>query len=122
MPEVKQEPRKILLVGGYGRVDVEEQLLRADCCVVKTVDGAAAVVCAKHEFFMAAVLVSTTREMDLTETALNLKDIQPSMEIIFVMDGIVDQEAVFQTEAVLRAIPKSRIITTPELNSYLAQP
>jgi hypothetical protein len=120
MPEMKREPKKILLVGGYGRVDLEGQLQRANWNVVNTVDGAAAVACAKHESFIAAVLISTTREMDLTETALNLKDIQPSMEIIFVLDRIADQEAILQTKAVLRAIPKSRIITTPELNSYLA--
>ncbi len=120
MPEVKHERRKILLVGSYRRMDVEDQLVRADCGVVKTDGGAAAVACAKHDSFSAAVLVSTSREMDLAETALNLKDIQPSMEIIFLTDRTLDQEAAIQAQAVLCAIPKSRILTIPELNSYLA--
>ncbi len=119
MPEVEQEWRKILLVGCYGRMDVEDQLVRADCCVVKTDRGAAAVVCAKHDSFSAAVLVSTGREMDPAETALNLKDIQPSMEIIFLTDRTLDQEAAVQADAVLRAIPKARILTIAELSSYL---
>ncbi|HEV8723686.1 MAG TPA: hypothetical protein VGW77_23960, partial [Candidatus Binatia bacterium] len=70
--------------------------------------------------FSAAVLVSTGREMDPAETALNLKDIQPSMEIIILTDRTLDQEAAVQADAVLRAIPKARILTIPELNNYLA--
>ena len=87
MPEVKQERRKILLVGSYGRMDVEDELVRTGCCVVKTDGRAAAVVCAKHDSFSAAVLVSTGREMDMAETASNLSDIRPSMEIIILTYG-----------------------------------
>lgn len=119
MPEVKQERRKILLVGSYRRMDVENQLVRADCGVVKTDGGAAAVAYAKHDSFSAAVLVSTGREMDLAETALNLKDIQPSMEIIFLTDRTMDHQAAVQVEAVHHGIPKSRILTIAELSSYL---
>ena len=119
MPEVKQERRKILLVGSYGRMDVEDELVRTGCCVVKTDGGAAAVVCAKHDSFSAAVLVSTGREMDMAETASNLRDIRPSMEIIILTDRTWDQEAALQAVAVLPAIPKSQILSIPQLNSYL---
>jgi hypothetical protein len=117
---VNQEPKKILLVGSDACTDVEEQFVRADCHVVKTNGGAAAVACAKHNSFRAAVLMSTGREMDLAETALNLRDIQPALEIIILVDRTPEKEMAAQADAVLRAIPKSRMLTKPELNSYLA--
>ncbi len=119
MPELRQEPKKILLVGSDASTDIEEQLAHADCYIVKRSTGAAAVAHAKHNYFGAAVLMSTGREMDFAETALNLMDIQPSLEIIILMDRTQDKEMTAQVEAVLRAIPRSRILTTTELNNYL---
>jgi DNA-binding response OmpR family regulator len=120
MAVLRQEPKKILLVGSDACMDVEEQLVRADCHVVETNAGRAAVGCARYNSFSAAVLMSTGREMDLAETALNLRDMQPSLEIIILVDRTLDAELEAQADAVLRAIPKSRILTKPEFNSYLA--
>jgi DNA-binding response OmpR family regulator len=120
MAVLRQEPKKILLVGSDACTEVEEQLARADLRVAKTNGGAAAVECAKYNSFSAAVLMSTGREMDLAETALNLRDMQPSLEIIILVDRTLDAELEAQADAVLRAIPKSRILTIPELNNYLA--
>jgi hypothetical protein len=120
MPVVRQEARRILLVGSDASHDVEKQFVRADCHVVKTNAGPAAVAYAKHNYFSAAVLMSTGREMDLAETALNLRDIQPSLEIIILVDRTPDEEMEAQADAVLLAIPKSRLLTKPELNSFLA--
>ena len=116
---VKQEARRILLVGSDTSHDVEKQFVKADCHVVKTNAGPAAVAYAKHNSFSAAVLMSTGREMDLAETALNLSDIQPSLEIIILVDRTPDQEMEAQADAVLRAIPKSRRLTKSDLKSYL---
>ena len=121
MPLIRQEPKKILLVGSDVCSEVEQQLVHADCSVVKTNTGAAAVAFAKHKSFNAAVLMSTSGEMDLAETALTLMDIQPSLEIIILMDGTPNREDMTaQVAAVARAIPKSRILTKGDLNMYLA--
>ena len=117
---VRAETRRILLVGSDADKDVQEQFIRADWHVVKTNAGAAAVAHAKHHSFSAAVLMSTGQEMDLAETALNLRDIQPSLEIIILVDRTPDKELEVQADAVLHAIPKSRILTKSDLKSYLA--
>ncbi|HZA52814.1 MAG TPA: hypothetical protein VE616_01080 [Candidatus Udaeobacter sp.] len=108
------------MVGSDADKDVQEQFIHADCHVVKTNAGAAAVAHAKHHSFSAAVLMSTGQEMDLAETALNLRDIQPSLEIIILVDRTPDKELEVQADAVLHAIPKSRILTKSDLKSYLA--
>ena len=117
---VRAETRRILLVGSDADKDVQEQFIRADWHVVKTNAGAAAVAHAKHNSFSAAVLMSTGQEMDLAETALNLRDIQPSLEIIILVDRTPDKELEAQADAVLRAIPHSRILAKPELDTFLA--
>jgi len=78
--------------------------------------GAAAVERAKHESLGAAVLISTGSEMNLAETALNLRDIHPSIEIIIV----ADRKPIEEIDAVLRAISKTKTLTQSELNSYSA--
>jgi len=113
----ERRPRTILLVGSDACIDVEELLVRADCSVVRTTSGAAAVGCVKYNRFSAAILVSTGGEMDLTETALNLRDIQPSMEIIILINSDEEKEVAAQANALVRAIPRSRILTRPELNT-----
>ena len=86
---VRVETRRILLVGTDADKDLQEQFIRAHWHVIKTNAGAAAVAYAKHNSFSTAVLISTGREMDLAETALNLRDIQPSLEIIIDRKSVV---------------------------------
>ena len=119
MPLIGQEPKKILLVGSDICGEVENQLVDADCSVVKTNTGPAAVAFAKHKPFNIAVLMSTGQEMDVAETALTLMDIQPSLEIIILMDRTPNKEMTAQVAAVVRAIPNSRILTKSDLNTYL---
>jgi DNA-binding NarL/FixJ family response regulator len=119
MPVLRQKPRKVLLVGSDASSDVEKQLVHADCDVVKTNTGVAAVAHARHKSFSTAVLMSASGEMDLAETALTLTDIQPSLEIIILMDRTPNREMTDQVAAVVRAIPKSRILTKSDLNTYL---
>jgi hypothetical protein len=115
-PDVK----RVLLVCSSGDNAVEESLIQAGCIVSRSLSGQGAVLKLRHEVIDAAVLISTGREMDLTETALTLRDINPSVEIIVVMDpkGATDETA--RTDAVAHAIPKARILTAPELNIYFA--
>jgi len=120
MSAQKPGTQKILLVGSKASEPVEELFVRAGYYVVKVDDGIAAVECAKHESLRTAVLISTGRSMDLAETALTLKDIVPSLEIIILADRKHAEETATQTDAVSRAIPKAKIFTQSELSSYLA--
>jgi DNA-binding NarL/FixJ family response regulator len=113
--------KRVLLVCSSGGNAVEESLIRAGCVVSKSSNGEAAVLKVRHEIIDAAVLISTGREMDLTETALTLRDINSSVEIIVLMDPKGTRDAA-QTDAVAHAIPKTRILTASELNNYFASP
>jgi DNA-binding NarL/FixJ family response regulator len=112
------EPRKVLLVCSVICKEVENRLQRAGCHVTKVDHGAAAVNRARHETLDAAVLISTGPDMDLAETALNLRDINPSIAIIFVAGRQGDDET-DPTDAVAHAIPRAKVLTTGELVEYL---
>lgn len=84
--------------------------------------SAAAVNRARHESLDAAVLISTGPEMDLAETALNLRDVNPSIAIIFVADRQGCDEEAGLTDAIVHAIPKARVLTTIELGPYFESP
>jgi CheY-like chemotaxis protein len=114
------EPKKVLLVCSRGCGRVEEHLRHAGYGVTKVADGAAAIERAKHEPLNAAVLISTGTEMDLAETVLNLKDINPAVEIIIVTGSDNAEEKAAQTAAILRALPETTVVTISKFDRYLA--
>lgn len=114
------EPKKVLLVCSPGRTRVEEHLLHAGYCVTKVAEGAAAIERAKHELLNAAVLISTGKEMDLAETVLNLRDINPAVEIIIVAGSDNAEEKAAQTAAIVQALPETTVVTISEFDRYLA--
>jgi hypothetical protein len=89
--------------------------------VVKAENSSAAMLCARHQRLDAAILVSTGREMDATETALNLGDINRALEIIIVADPSARENAA-GTEPAARPMGATKILTAPELTTYLASP
>ncbi|MGH7845279.1 MAG: hypothetical protein ACREQW_08930 [Candidatus Binatia bacterium] len=87
------------------------------CSLIKVESGNGAVSRAQRETFDTAVLVSTGKDMDLTETVLNLRDITKTMKILVVVDcGKEDKEPV-RTAA--RALPNTAIVTLDELRECL---
>ncbi len=90
--------------------------------MTKVDQGSAAMNRARHEALDAAILISTGPEMDLAETALNLRDINPSMTIIFVADLQAENQEADQTDAIAHAIPKATVLTAGELGLYLDSP
>jgi CheY-like chemotaxis protein len=86
----------------------------------QVVDGAAAIERAKHAPLNAAVLISAGTKMDLAETVLNLKDINPAVEIIIVTASDNAEEKAAQTAAILRALPETTVVTISEFDRYLA--
>lgn len=114
--------KRVLLVCAEDCAELEHNLGCSGCVIVKAENSSAAMLCARHEQLDAAILVSTGREMDLTETALNLGDINRSLEIIILADAKAAAESATETAAVARAMAATRILTRPELTSYLASP
>jgi hypothetical protein len=114
------EPKKVLLVCSPDCNRVEERLRHVGYCVTKVADGAAAIERAKHELLNAAVLISTGKEMDLAETVLNLRDINPAVEIIIVAGSDNAEKKAAQTAAIVQALPETTVVTISEFDRYLA--
>jgi CheY-like chemotaxis protein len=120
MREKNPQPKKVLLVSSRGCDRAEKNLRQAGYRVIKVADGAEAIKWAKHEPLNAAVLISTGTEMDLAETALNLKDVNPAVEIIIVNGSDNAEEKAAQTAAIVQALPETSVISISEFDRYLA--
>ena len=120
MRALDPEPKKILLVCSPDCNRVQEQLLHAGYCVTKVGEGVEAIKRAKHELITAAVLISTGKEMDLAETILNLRDVNPGVEIIIIATSDNAETKAGQTTAIVQALPETIVLTVRELGHYLA--
>jgi hypothetical protein len=76
----------------------------------------------RHTPLDAVILISTGPEMDLAETALNLRDVKPDLDIIILLDQKGGTGETAQTDAAAHAIPETRIFTIPQLKEYLTSP
>jgi PleD family two-component response regulator len=112
-------PKKILLVCSPLCTRVEDRLVQAGCHVTKVAQGAAALDGVKHDVIDAVILISTGSEMDVTETALNLRDVDPSVEIIIIADRESTEETAPETNTITYAIPKTKVFTASQLDHYL---
>jgi hypothetical protein len=83
-------------------------------------DGGLAVTRARHEHLDAIIILSTGSEMDLTETALNLRDLQPSAEIILLSGPESGTRTAAELLRIERALPRTRILSADELSRHLA--
>jgi CheY-like chemotaxis protein len=99
---------------------MEEHLRHAGYSVTKVGEGTAAIERAKHQPLNAAVLISTGMAMDLAETALNLKDVNPAVEIIIVTGSDNAEEKAAQAAAIVQALPETSVVTISEFDRYLA--
>jgi hypothetical protein len=112
--------KRVLLVCAEDCAELEKNIGSSGCAVVRTDNSSSAISRARHQQFDTAILVSTGREMDVTETALNLSDINPSLEIIILADATRNLETAPGSEATVSAIAGAKILTAPELADYLA--
>ena len=110
--------KRVLLVGQVGCSELEERLVRAGYFVTSAGNGSAAIFRARHKNLDAAILVSTGAEMDVAETALNLRDVNSALDIIIVVSKR-DEEESFPADVIAYAIPKTKVLTDDELSDYL---
>jgi hypothetical protein len=114
--------KRVLLVCAEECAELEKKIGCSGCVVLKADDSFEAMSCARHQQLDAAILVSTGREMDVTETALNLGDINRSLEIIILADESSGLDSTIDSETASRATAAPRVLTAPELTTYLASP
>jgi hypothetical protein len=114
--------KRVLLVCAADCSELEARLVRGGCFTTRVNNGAEAIVRAKHESIDTALLVSTGKEMDAAETALNLSDINSSLQIIIIVQRKHHEQQIAQMDVIQHAIPRTRILTVQELGHYLSSP
>jgi DNA-binding NtrC family response regulator len=87
---MKPKTRKVMIVCSEISDDLDTHLVGAGWVVIWADNGKAAISKVRREDFDMAVLISTGKEMDVTETLFNLRDIRESMPIVIVRqpDGV----------------------------------
>jgi DNA-binding response OmpR family regulator len=111
---------KSILLVCCGRSDVvENRLRRLGGVVTKVSDGRSAVSLIRRHTFDAAVLISTGTEMDITETALNLRDVSPLMPIFILVDKMAARRKRVPISRAAELIPKTITLQITELARYL---
>lgn len=110
---------KILLVGlDYNQL-LEKRFSAAGYEVVAVKDGAAAVESARQEPLIGAVVVSGTSLINMAETAFNLRDVNGSMQIIFVVDRRGGRTNKLLRQLVEHPIEGTQIFTRRQLQRQL---
>jgi hypothetical protein len=110
---------KIMLVGFDNNRILENRFLAAGCSVVAATDNEAAIHYARHEVFHTTVLVSRGSLINVAETVFNLRDLNPSMEIIVLVDRLGKQSNRFLRQLLEHPIEGTQILTRRQLQKRL---
>lgn len=81
---MKPKTKTVLVVCTEANDELETRLVRAGWAVAWVYEAKSAIARVRRERFDLAVLISTGREMDVTETFLNLRDIRDAMAIVVI--------------------------------------
>jgi hypothetical protein len=121
MPETiaNSKVAKIMLVGSDHKQILEKRLKAAGCQVLKVNDNKAAIDHARHECLDTTVLVSSGSLINVAETIFNLRDLNGSMEIIILVDGLGRHSNRFLRQLIEHPISGTRILTRRQLQRLL---
>jgi DNA-binding response OmpR family regulator len=87
--------------------------------VTKVSNGDRAVDRIRRGTFDSVILVSTGRKMDLVETILTLRDINPGTPIVVVIDPVRRKPNETAQEIISQAVPRVSMFTIAELQNRL---
>src|SRR3989304_3573808 len=110
---------KVILVGSDDETILEKRLRAAGCEVVTVTDGKTAFERVHREPFDGAVLVSRGLLLNVTETIFNLRDINPSMEIIVVLARGGKNANRYVRQLLSHPIAGTKVLTRRELQERL---
>jgi hypothetical protein len=110
---------KIMLVGCDRNKLLEKRFLAAGCRVTKVSDNATAIDQARRELFGVSVLVFSGSVINTAETVFNLRDLNPAMEIIVLVDRARKQTNRCLKQLLDHPIQGTHILTRRQLQKRL---
>jgi CheY-like chemotaxis protein len=112
-------PAEILLIGIDSKNIIEKRLQAAGCHVMPAEDGLEALNLVRHQPFATAVLLSKGSLLNAAETALNLRDLNRSLEIIVLIDRRAKESDRYLRQLREHPIDGTKIMTRRQLQRYL---
>ena len=110
---------KVMLVGCDHNKLLEKRFMAAGCDVIRVADNETAIDHARHEAFGKTVLVSRGSLINIAETVFNLRDLNPSMEIIVLVDRLGKPTNRFLKQLLEHPIEHTEILTRRQLQRRL---
>ena len=114
-------PAEILLIGIDRNNIIEKRLQTAGCSITLSEDGPAALNLVRHHSFDTAVLLSKGSLLNAAETALNLRDLNRSLEVVVIIDRRAKDSNRYLRQLREHPIDGTKIMTRRELQRYLHQ-
>jgi hypothetical protein len=115
----ERKPGKMILVGFDHSQILERRFKAAGYEVLTVADGLAATDHARREPLESAVLVSTGSLVNVADTALNLRDVNRSMEIIILVNRLGPRSSRFLRPLLEHPIERTRVLTRRQLQREL---
>jgi CheY-like chemotaxis protein len=113
--------KKVLLVCAGDCSELEDLLSARGCNTATARNGAEALHRMKHQPIDLALLVSTSKDMDAAEIALNLTDINPRIDIIILLERRSSEHLKPDMQLMEPGLPQTRFLSFAELSEYLAE-
>jgi hypothetical protein len=110
---------RIMLVGIDEKQILERRLRAAGCRVVIARDHQAALNYARHEIFDSAILVSKGSLLNVAEVVFNLRDLNPAITILVLVDRLAQPTNRFLRQLLNHPIERTRILTRRQLQKQL---
>ncbi len=110
--------KKMMVVCSDIHDDLESHLVWEGWNVIWVYDAKAAIAKARRESFNLTMLISTGKEMDVTETLLNLRDIRRSMPIVVVTETGDGHEDFSRQEFV--SLSNTKVLPRSAINSFVS--
>ena len=114
-------PAEILLIGADRKQIIEKRLQATGCHVMRSEDGSAALNLVRHHSFTVAVLLTRGSLLNAAETALNLRDLNRSLEVIVLIDRPAKDSNRYLRQLREHPIDGTKIMTRRQLQRYLHQ-
>ena len=112
-----QRQKKMMVVCSDFHDGLESRLVWEDWNVIWVYDAKTAIAKARRERFNLTVLISTGKEMDVTETLLNLRDIRRSMPIVVVTETGDGNEDLARQEFV--PLSNTKVLPLSAIDSFV---